>query len=60
MSDVDIDFQLLIRMIDECLIELGTASLVDGRQARDKLLDIRSIVAAMVDEEDVPVPERIG
>lgn len=43
-TDDSHDLQFLIRMVDECLAELGTASLVDGRSARDKLLDIRHFI----------------
>lgn len=36
-------------MVDEGLAELGTSSIVDGRLARDKLLDIRLFLMELDD-----------
>lgn len=51
------DLELLLQMIDDCIKDLGTAGLVDGRSARDKLLDVRSLVMSMVRpiEDIVPI-----
>lgn len=51
-------FGVLIEMIDEYLVALGTQTLVDGDRARDQLLDLRTVcVAAMVPEV---LPENVG
>lgn len=50
---MDCNYQILIRMIDDGLAELGTSGLIDGRKVRDILLDLRSI-CAQYDEEVVP------
>lgn len=47
---MDCNYQLLIRVIDEAMVELGTSGLIDGRKVRDVLLDIRSM-CAQYDEE---------
>ncbi len=47
---MDCNYQLLIRVIDEAMAELGTSGLIDGRKVRDILLDLRSM-CAQYDEE---------
>lgn len=37
----DCNYQFLIRTLDEFLVELGTQRIIDGRKARDQLLDLR-------------------
>lgn len=41
------DYQIMIRAIDESLRELGTAEIIVGRKARDGLLDLRLMCTAM-------------
>lgn len=50
------DFALVIRLIDEFLVETGSQSLLDADKVRDHLLDLRSVVAVM----GTPEPEVIG
>ena len=50
---MDCNYQLLIRVIDEAMVELGTSGLIDGRKVRDILLDLRSM-CVQYDEEVVP------
>ena len=50
---MDCDMKLLLHLIDDCLADLGTAGLVDGRSARDKLLDIRIMVGSCISEPEV-------
>ncbi len=38
---MDVDTVILIRTIDEFIINLGTSGIVDARKARDQLLDLR-------------------
>lgn len=42
------DLEVLLRMVDEAIVDLGVSSLVDGRSARDKLLDVRSLVSKLI------------
>lgn len=35
------NYQILIRTLDEFLVDLGTSGIIDGRKARDQLLDLR-------------------
>lgn len=51
---MDCNYKLLIRVIDEAMVELGVSGLIDGRKVRDVLLDIRSI-CSQYDEEVVPL-----
>lgn len=41
------NYQMLIGSIDEFLIELGTAGMIDGRKVRDQLLDLRLMCEKM-------------
>lgn len=54
--ETNCDFTLVIRLIDEFLVETGTQSLLDADKVRDHLLDLRSVVAVMA----VPEPEVVG
>jgi hypothetical protein len=45
------DTEIVLRTIDEFLVELGTQSLIDGDKARDQLLDVRALVSVLGVEE---------
>jgi hypothetical protein len=53
---MNVDSELVIRMIDDYLAELGTTGLVDARKARDQLMDLRLFFMTSFKElPDVPV-----
>lgn len=53
---MECDFKLVLRLIDEFLVETGTQSLLDADKVRDHLLDLRSVVSTMVNDAATEAP----
>lgn len=47
------NLDLVVRLIDEALVEFGYQSLLDGDKVRDKFLDMRNLITNMAPKEAV-------
>lgn len=56
MVEASCDYQILVRLIDDSLLELGITGIVDARKARDQLLDLRSLCLTLELDHLEPVP----
>lgn len=49
----EFNYIVLIHQIDVFLAELGTSEIIDGKKARNQLLDLRSLCTAMETENHI-------